>query len=194
MLHRVGSSDTQFWGYISNYLWGFYILVLKNLCYFLYFSRLSKRASACCSGWVAATLNSVFMLNFYLYCGVLGSNLTCISLEIKISSHENKHRFYSFHHVYSIDFNTFHSMNFNILFKTKSDKMSIFYDEDSVASNIMNSIECLAGFFFFRLFSEGFVIIADITIRISTGGSLDSRSSIILYPFHLLLSSKQFSD
>ena len=57
--------------------------------------------------------------------------------------------------------------------------MSIFYEEASVASNIMNSNECLAGFFFRRLVSEGFVIMADITIRISTGGSLDSSSSII---------------
>ena len=42
----LGNSDTQFWGYISNYLCGIYILVLKNLGYFLYFSLTSKHAAA----------------------------------------------------------------------------------------------------------------------------------------------------
>ena len=35
-----GSGDTH---YLINYFCGFYILVLMNLCYFLYFSPMSKR-------------------------------------------------------------------------------------------------------------------------------------------------------
>ena len=72
-------------------------------------------------------------------------------------------------------FNTIYSIQFNILFKKCP--FSAFYEEASVASSIMNSNECLA--VFLRLVSGGFVIIADITIRIFTGGSLDSSSSII---------------
>ena len=42
----LGNSDTQFWGYISNSLCVFYILVLRNLGYFLYFSLTSKPDAA----------------------------------------------------------------------------------------------------------------------------------------------------
>ena len=49
----------------------------------------------------------------------------------------------------------------------------------SVASTIMNSNECLAGVFFLRLVSEGFVIIADITIIVYRK-KIDTRIDMLL--------------